>query len=737
MSFTSRLVKTMNHCRAAFEAVVRIPNSGATASYLFLPAANVRDNNIGDALTTVLRRVLYPDIIVVVTTEHARPRLEEVSKGGSATENALRRARGRCAIYLASISQSGEIVDYQSILDAAETSQLESISSDTIFDAALAEAFSINSFVTNAPPGFTFLKPSKHRAPFFLRADEALFTSERVFVVASALLVKVAEREQTCGPIHRIMIDTMAIAPVAFLLGNLYSQFYGHQEPAIESFHSYDGLDHLSVPRTGTSFCIISASTSMNLYREWIEKTRCRPEEVVVLATLEGAPDADKSLHRISRSRVRIRDDKAKHLRDLRIVGERFNPEEIPPKAVLLKTKYHRQEHLRKVWPELSNSSALTMVGKGNGFELNVSIAGLLSLPDFHQFICGLIRDETPISTYAILTDSSNDSIHLSQFVKTEIERSYAKVVTIIYSAREIEPKDRLAGLLVVSASTAAAEFFQNCSRELRGYHEGPRRYICPQQFPKTTRDSATLKSNLEFSSTGASIKYLPWLTIPVGIGSALAWEAETVLYEQVDDTMLGHAIEKRKETMLQGRPLQGGAFLPSTQTGQPLTLRRDFAFWNPSYNDAGDHSSCLILAMQNLLQAARENGSAPEELQLSSDAFQHVVISPENFARFNDGIIQAAILRCAQSAELDYSQAALQSEEMGDIYQSVLSNSNGQQGEAALEFALALWSGKLTLHSRTLDHLGDMTRFIPDGTKHKQLLAFLISGFMSDDRPF
>jgi hypothetical protein len=72
--------------------------------------------------------------------------------------------------------------------------------------------------------------------------------------------------------------------------------------------------------------------------------------------------------------------------------------------------------------------------------------------------------------------------------------------------------------------------------------------------------------------------------------------------------------------------------------------------------------------------------------------------LSPRNFDRFNDGIIQASFLRASQPIELDYSHFRKESGEMTEILRFILSNSANSAGEAAQEFVLALALGRMRL---------------------------------------
>jgi hypothetical protein len=81
-------------------------------------------------------------------------------------------------------------------------------------------------------------------------------------------------------------------------------------------------------------------------------------------------------------------------------------------------------------------------------------------------------------------------------------------------------------------------------------------------------------------------------------------------------------------------------------------------------------------------------------------------VLSPRCFDRFNDGVIQASLLRAASPAELDYSVAEQISGEMAQFLEIVFADESGQAGEASREFLLALAQNRLRLVMKDLQNL-------------------------------
>ena len=73
-------------------------------------------------------------------------------------------------------------------------------------------------------------------------------------------------------------------------------------------------------------------------------------------------------------------------------------------------------------------------------------------------------------------------------------------------------------------------------------------------------------------------------------------------------------------------------------------------------------------------------------------------MLDPENFSRFNDGVLQAALLRCAHPAELDYRGDHAASDFMKAVILRALARATQEAGEGVLEFLLAIAQRRLQL---------------------------------------
>lgn len=140
---------------------------------------------------------------------------------------------------------------------------------------------------------------------------------------------------------------------------------------------------------------------------------------------------------------------------------------------------------------------------------------------------------------------------------------------------------------------------------------------------------------------------------------------------------------------------LANNLFYPSVFDNKELKLRKNYAFLAyPKYHVNLSQADVYftISSILNRLRNVREGNN------LKQSEYVRNLLDPNNFNRFNDGIIQASLLRAAHVNEISYHIDVELSLEMKGILETLISNYNSEQGEALLEFLYALASKKMTL---------------------------------------
>ena len=103
-----------------------------------------------------------------------------------------------------------------------------------------------------------------------------------------------------------------------------------------------------------------------------------------------------------------------------------------------------------------------------------------------------------------------------------------------------------------------------------------------------------------------------------------------------------------------------------------PMTLNPNFAFWEPEIGDMTTASHAEVyFTISSVLHRARHSKDAKFSL-FEQPGFGHV-LSPANFDRFNDPVIQAAILHGARGTELHLDNLEQQSQHMASVIETAL----------------------------------------------------------------
>jgi hypothetical protein len=167
-------------------------------------------------------------------------------------------------------------------------------------------------------------------------------------------------------------------------------------------------------------------------------------------------------------------------------------------------------------------------------------------------------------------------------------------------------------------------------------------------------------------------------------------------------------AIEARELGVDDG--MADGLFLPSARAADyvdgssQLVLQSGFGFWGFGYKSLSPTQADVFVTVVAALNYLRTpHGSMSAALNQDHNV---VLLDPENFDRYSDGVVQAAFLRAAKPEELDYSNEPLHSAAMLDVITRASSEADPPGGSALMEFLLAIALGSLRLEKGHLEQL-------------------------------
>lgn len=721
----------------AFDSLLPPIDGNMKIRFLFKATGKFREGDLSDAIEESVSLVPYPDVIAVICDADEIETIDIAFKSSTLIQ-AANRTSTKISLCLCLANKNGKVVFKKNLRNPVKgIKSLINDNSESIVKFGLKQLFSSSHIAVRPPSGFAFVKPSGDRSTLFLRAEEALSETEYVQFLSFALLERIHQREAILKrPIEVIYIDTMGISSVAYTIRERYCALYKHEMPRVESFHSHAGLDNLDVPQTGTSFCIISASQSMRLEQKWRNKTMCLPCEVVTLLTLNSANSFEDALFALNSENTP--DKEMAGLKDLRIAGERFMPEEIKPKKILLRQKEHNVPSASAFSKFYSGKGCLRIQARGQSSTGKVRSVYLepmhvLGNSEFKKYISKLLIQKVSISLQAIVYQDDAASKELAEYCAIELKKLQNKSSRLkLISELELETSDinKDDALLVVAAVIGRGSRLLSISRDLRPLHTGARTYIIGAQITETEEQIIGLWRNLVYSASKAQILVERFATVAIGSGIQLSYAREHDFYQEIGASEPSHPLHPWWLHAL--GTTDGSDEFSIYPTGPALDksikLRPDFAYWDFKYDEKLIHTPAVIMTIAAILQNARDSEKLAFENRLSTDAFQQVVLDPENFVRYNDGVIQVALLKAALPGELDYTSDKDASLYFLEFLTKIFLQFNRPQGEAALEFALALRTGRLKITEADREQLNmKVSEALSEDTPIEFLLRKLI----------
>lgn len=571
--------------------------------------------------------------------------------------------------------------------------------------SGLRTIFNPNEVVLRAPPGYAYQKPSGTRSEIFLKPDLGLKSSASVGFVALCLFDRVyARNARNIASLRTVYVDTMAISPVAYALKDLLSLAGFNGAYQIESFHSYGGMEEVPQPLQGTSLCIISASTSMGMHAQWIVDKGVAPQEVVTLLSLTSAKLSDRALLAIELAGQPTPPGPVQH--SIRIKGETFLPEQELARKVLLRDLVHRCDdevkhfHLfagKGVFDTYRRPAASGAASRA----IFVDGSQLLNQSIFAGWLDRTLMQTVKASTKTIIFQEDSASQKLAQQVKSACETKLGLKAVAMVPARSLSTAkiEDAGGVIVCAAVIGKGSQLLEVSRTLRDKHTGPRLYLVGFQVTETRSELDTVRMNLVHSKE-ARHDFHRFGGVAVGTQLKTSFDQEKKRFYAQSASLAGlpSALSKRGKLLGGVSAVGSSALLPhGAKAADAMNIRLSFAYWPTTYA-VGPHHAEVLGTIAVILQRAREDSKLASENRLWSATYQHVVLHPENFARFNDGVVQAALLRCAYPSELDYRADYSSSDFVKSLILRAIGRADEQAGEAVLEFLLALEQGRLQL---------------------------------------
>lgn len=601
--------------------------------------------------------------------------------------------------------------------DGVNSASIFDLPLEELLDQGLKTLLVTNPVVQIAPAGHVFRHPSRTINKLFIQARE-LATSEAELAFLGRCLAR-ALPPLLDPNLEQVHIDTMGIYSMV-----REALVFAGSSASVHSFHSYAELSELSPP-TKPYAVVISASTSGGMARtlhleQGFDDTR--------LMTLIDASRTNRHGH-VLVALDKVDTKYGKQLSDgtetqIELFGEHFSSKAKPPRAVTLGVP-HQPKKLGVFLKQFGIEGVLGLNAPPTAGTKSRLICVDSHVVGNNEELCRWLEEEISWCVSAavnhvvhaddtgskVLAEKAADKLHAAR-------RCAVRPTVTSYGELGANTLDSASGVLVVQAVAGDGGLLREISRDLREFlsPEIPRHYLAGLGLPQSEETWTRLQQFLVKNTSQREYGFSTWLVLPIGAdGTTDAWQTLSELATQaqlhtpsaagVDVSIIDQSVDLAV-ALIKGA---FNSFLP-TSNGVSLGLSEGFLFFGKTFDGKLDKvsSSITYATVASVLQTARDLGVPAN--QLRPTGYESVVLSPENFLRYNDNLLQACILRGAHPSELDYSSSPHQSRLMKEFLLKVFLRHDHAYGAAALEFAAALACGRLRLANDDRNELRDKT---------------------------
>ncbi len=588
--------------------------------------------------------------------------------------------------------------------------------------------------------GYHYVVPSQAHSDKFIRTANVLTRGAEVAFTALFLV-----RYLPANGRH-IYVDTAGISQVAYSLVALVQRLDPKFEaPTIDSFNSYQGLDCFTAVDEADSLFLISASTRGKLAPSLVERFKIGAQQCVTLFHLGEITHEHPVLcditkregdHGLGHGPAEIYSpDECVFCRHnvlkIEVRGDQFLPQTPETQRVNIRTE-DAPKWLRRFISEFRgkgiirchhSEAAGTSLTREIFLKLDELFRKETDPNDSSSFLARLdriIRQVTPMSLCEIRHLEDSASRCLAERIAKYCKDQNGSNIPVVSATGDVKPCSGTR--LVASSAVVEGRSLASASRSLRTPEPNAIQYLVGIARPSDEGQLRKIRSSAQFGRLTAhdyDFRCVEEIYLPNRLSP---WQREHALLESMQNYFAGkkeyeNVIKERLLVLDQAKTQEGlQTTFWSTVDNRVLKLRPGFAFWEEHYAPSEATQAEVYFTIATVLHHMRSRTLVDPKFSLHQQEHQRSILDPQVFDRFNDGIIQAAVLRASEQRELDYSIRNDDSTDMKTLLSSVFTNMHSAQGEAALEFLVAI----------ALDHL----------TLKKQDVREVVSGLLNANPP-
>ncbi len=582
-----------------------------------------------------------------------------------------------------------------------------------------------NNVILRSPPGTTFSKPSEREKREFIKASELAIGYSECQFVAFSLLTKAPNPKK----IKSIFIDSSSIAifvePILFYWSKFLN--YDCKTARYLSFGSYRGLKDSKPDVTGDIWVIISASSSNELGRKIAKDWRLSNKQIVTILSYQAPnPETDGTdivANISSFSEEADNEIKFGSTLPVKMIGENFTAEVESPNSVLINITHKTQEitsWISKNYRRPLIHCNVALPEKQETCAIYVNPEGYFNDDSLKEWIARIANWSIPAHTKWLIFDPNDKN---SQILKEAIQKS-------LHSAgvRSIEDVDinnqmsRISGddpAIIICPVCRTGTTLLKANSELRLLnHQGNRIFIVPFVLSPSRAHFEQLRKSCQYGPKGFNYSFFSFHHSFIGHEDRRnSWEEELLVVESLDSRFWKERYDILKA---QTEGIKGKIGISPLGGKKNLEFTKDFAFWGNEYDPDEVYHEFVYLTISSILQGLREKPyTHSNKSSLQPHVYQHSVISPENFTRYNDSLLQSCLWRAAYFRELDYRNMIEESNRLASILISLIEAELKGKNSAALDLLMGIAIGKIALSKDAVEEIVERakTRYI--GKKH------------------
>ena len=719
----------------------------------------------GDQIDAILKRRNVPyKVVVFLFPKYIESKIREFRTSDSRLDSNLNRASSATQISLVAFDGYADL-ELHATLNGRDGSTIifgDNFKRDIIKAGLLSLVESRkDKIILAAPPGTVFEKPSKKRFPEFIKAAELAIGFSQNQFVAFALLSQRPKRDNK-HQIKHIWIDTSSISQYVESLLYYISKFNGDEFRSLQyhSFQSYGddktiGYKNCIPDIKDNVWVIISASRSndmgVDIYNTW---TGLQHDQITTLLSYTNsirdqnrlsytdqdnpefpARPGDNIVVNISKySDCHSIEKKHGSVVPVKIIGENFTAQVEKPNLVLLRKSHGTAEIPLFIEPNTKSDFFVAHKKKSNRlrsifFDFEKFRKSKSKHRDKYQsWLKDIVNWYVPSSVGAIIYDFNDPAsellyrdvkalINLKNVTKVDITGDFC-----LDSGRAI-----IALLPVMTRGNSLIKL--NSDLRLVG-HSAQRIFVTPFALSHTKTDFNAFCNSLVFGPDNLKYQFLNFRKVFIGHEDGEnSWARELEIAGQ-----FRNSIWVKRTELLQAQSLgMSNSIGLCCSTGQEkLKFNKDFAFWETAYEPDKVNPVAVYLTVSSILQNLREKPyTICDKESLFSHVYQHSVLDPNNFSRFNDPLLQSCLWRCAYDRELDYRTPDDLSRQFCEILERLAKCRANGEYNATLDLLMAVAVMRIQLSTDCLrDMVSSLKKILAGKPEFEEILEYIGNDF-------